>query len=244
MAVPRFLVDAELRLGETLPLPADVAHHAIRVLRLRDGAAITAFNGRGGESHGHLRVDGKRAWVVLERFDPVERESPTRVTLVQAWVATDKLEWIVEKAVELGAATIVLVPTARSIVQLEDARRERRLQRLKEIVVAACCQCGRNRLPDVRSSASLLQGLESALDPGALGLLLDPHAGKSTATVLTSKGPFALLVGPEGGLEESEQLLAARIGYRPLTLGPRILRTETAGLAGLIALQVLCGDMR
>jgi 16S rRNA (uracil1498-N3)-methyltransferase len=244
MATPRFYIDADLRLGVPVPLPADVAHHAIRVLRLRDGATITAFNGRGGESHGRLLVDGARASAVLERFDPIERESPARVTLVQAWVAADKLEWIAEKAVELGAAAIVLVPTARSVVQLDGPRRDRRLQRLKEIVVSSCCQCGRNRVPEVRSAATLQQGLEAALDAGAFGLLLDPHAGEPIAAVLPSQGPLALLVGPEGGLDASEQSLAARNGYRPVTLGPRILRTETAGLAGLTALQLLCGDMR
>jgi 16S rRNA (uracil1498-N3)-methyltransferase len=244
MAAPRFYIDADLRLAEPLPLPAEVAHHAIRVLRLRDGAAITTFNGRGGESHGRLCIDGVRVWATLDRFDPIERESPAKVTLVQAWVATDKLEWIVEKAVELGAAAIELVPAARSVVQLDGPRRERRLRRLKEIAVAACCQCGRNRVPEIRSADTLQQGLEAVLDTGAFGLLLDAQAAEPAAAVLASMGSFALLVGPEGGLEASELSLAARIGFRPVRLGPRILRTETAGLAGLTALQLLCGDMR
>jgi len=244
MTTPRFHIDADLPLDEPVPLPADVAHHAIRVLRLRDGATITAFNGRGGESQGRLRVDRARAWVLLDRFDPVERESPANVTLVQAWVASDKLEWIVEKAVELGAAAIVLVPAARSVVHLDGVRRERRLQRLQETAVSACCQCGRNRVPDVRSAAALRQGLESALGAGAFGVLFDPYTGEPVAAALPTKGPFALLVGPEGGLDASELSLATRIGYHPVTLGPRILRTETAALAGLTALQLLCGDMR
>ena len=244
MAPARFFINADLRLGEPVALPATVAHHAVRVLRLRDDDAITLFNGRGGEYDGRLRVEGARAWVVLDRFNPVERESPLQVTLLQAWVATDKLELTIEKAVELGVAGIVLVPAARSVVQLNGPRLERRMLRLREIVVAACCQCGRNRLPTVRAATTLQDGLESALSDGARGLLLDPHAAGSAATALSAQVPVTLAIGPEGGFDDGERALALRLGYGPVRLGPRILRTETAGLAGLVALQVLGGDMQ
>ena len=110
MPQARFFVDAALAEGDETPLPPEVAHHAVRVLRLREGDPVTVFNGSGGEFSAHLSVQGARAWANLERFDPIERESPLAVTLVQAWVATDKLEWIVEKAVELGVTDITLVP--------------------------------------------------------------------------------------------------------------------------------------
>jgi len=244
MASARFYVDADLTCSEPVTLPEAVAHHAVRVLRLRHGAEITIFNGRGGEFAGHLRLDGKHARAMLDRYDAVERESPLRVTLIQAWVASDKLELIVEKAVELGVDGVVLVPSARSVVQLDGPRSDRRVHRLREIVVAACCQCGRNRLPDVRAASTLPQGLESALARDGRGLILDPHAAGSAAPELPSTTHrVALAVGPEGGFDETERGLALRLGYDPIRLGPRVLRTETAGLAGVVALQVRLGDM-
>ena len=152
MPQSRFFVDAALAEGDETPLPPEVAHHAVRVLRLREGDPITVFNGKGGEFSAHLSVQGARAWANLERFEPIERESPLAVTLVQAWVATDKLEWIAEKAVELGVADITLVSTARSVVHLDGPRMERRLARLREIVVAACCQSGRDRRPAITAA--------------------------------------------------------------------------------------------
>jgi len=244
MPLARFYVDADLVPDEETPLPPEVAHHAVRVLRLREGAAITVFNGRGGEFSGHLRIEGARAWAMPEHFDPIERESPLAVTLVQAWVATDKLEWIVEKAVELGVAALILVPTVRSVVQLDEPRRARRLWRLQELIIAACCQSGRNRIPGIRAAITLQQGLELALADGSRGVLLDPHSGESAADPLAGVDRIALAVGPEGGLDERERALATSLDFRPMRLGPRILRTETAGLAGLTALQVLAGDLR
>jgi 16S rRNA (uracil1498-N3)-methyltransferase len=244
MTPARFFVDAAIASGESVPLPAAVAHHAVRVLRLRDGAGITIFNGYGGEFDALLRIAGARTWAVLGRFDPVERESPLHLTLVQAWVASDKLDLIVEKAVELGVAGVVLVPAARSVVRLDGLRRERRLLRLRENVVAACCQCGRNRLPDLRAATTLQDGLTSAVKGGARGILLDPHAAGPAAAAAFANGPLVLAVGPEGGFDEAERALALRLGYGLVRLGPRILRTETAGMAGLIALQVLGGDMQ
>ena len=240
----RFYVDAELVPGEPAALsPAD-AHHAARVLRLRDGASVTAFNGRGGEYEARLDVEGARAWIVPGTFSPIERESPLAVTLVQGWVATDKLEWIVEKAVELGVRAIMLAPTARSVIQLDAARRERRLTRLHDIAVAACCQCGRNRIPPIFTATSLEAGLQQAIGDAGAALLLDPRPDSEQLAASHRTGPIALAVGAEGGFDESERALAARLGYRAVKLGPRILRTETAGLVGLAVLQATAGDLR
>jgi 16S rRNA (uracil1498-N3)-methyltransferase len=244
MPSPRFLVDAEPVVGEALPLPQAVVHHALRVLRLRSGSPITLFTGRGGEYSARLRVDGERAWAETERFEVIERESPLAVTLVQAWVATDKLDWIVEKAVELGVMAVCFVPAARSVVRLEDSRREKRLHRLGEIAVAACCQSGRNRVPRIEAAETLRRGLERALHDGAAGLLLDPESPHGLSGAAPSLGPLALAVGPEGGFDDDERSLAVRLGYRAVSLGPRTLRTETAGVAALAALQALAGDLR
>lgn len=244
MTSPRFYLDAELSAGVPVVLPAAVTHHAARVLRLRDGAAITAFNGRGGEWRCRLDVEGARAWAVPEDFDPVERESQLHLALVQAWVASDKLEWTVEKAVELGVTELILVPAARSVIQLDEPRRQRRLMRLQEIVTGACCQSGRTRLPGITSTTSLERGLAMALSAGGRGLLLDPHAREALPDDLPQSSAFAVAIGPEGGFDEAECAVAVRLGYRPTRLGPRILRTETAGIAALAALQLLGGDLR
>ena len=244
MPQARFFVDAALTEGDETPLPPEVAHHAVRVLRLREGDPVTVFNGKGGEFSAHLSVQGARAWANLERFDPIERESSLAVTLVQAWVATDKLEWIAEKAVELGVTGITLVPTARSVVHLDGPRMERRLARLREIVVAACCQSGRNRTPAIRAATSLERGLRDAVAQGARGIVLDPRAPEPLLAAANAVAAVALAIGPEGGFDDNEQALAARAGYRPARLGPRILRTETAGLAALVVLQAMAGDLR
>lgn len=243
MPSPRFYVDAPLHADSLVDLPSPLAHHASHVLRLRDGAPVVLFNGHGGEFRGSLTQRGSR--VALHAHDPIERESPIRITLVQAWIATDKLEWVVEKCVELGVAGFVLFPTRRSVVQLDAARRARRLERLRDIVVAACCQCGRNRLPDVQAVDDLPAALETGVAAGGAGFLLQPEAPHSLGATAPSHGAaFAVAVGPEGGFDEAELALAHRCGYRAVRLGRRVLRTETAGVAAAATLQATAGDFR
>jgi 16S rRNA (uracil1498-N3)-methyltransferase len=242
VADPRFFLDVELTAGTTVDLPAGVAHHAAHVLRLRDSDPLVLFNGRGGEYRGRLAARGTRA--ELTTHIAVERESPVAVTLIQAWIATDKMEWVVEKAVELGATGIVLAPAGRSVVQLEGARLARRMERLRDIVVAACCQCGRNRLPAIDACADLPEALNRAVADG-IGVVLQPDAAESLVDVARAGPPsFAVAVGPEGGFEPGELAHATRAGYRAVRLGTRVLRTETAGLAALSALQATVGDYR
>lgn len=242
MADPRFFLDAELAAGSTIDLPSSVAHHATHVLRLRDNDPIVLFNGGGGEYHGRLVARGSRAEVTAHIA--IERESALAVTLLQAWIATDKMEWVVEKAVELGVARIVVAPARRSVVQLEGARLAKRMERLRDIVVAACCQCGRNRVPNVQACSDLQDGLTRATADAA-GIVLQPDAQDSLADFARSApASFAIAVGPEGGFEAGELALATRAGYRAVRLGPRVLRTETAGLAALSTLQATVGDFR
>ena len=237
---PRFFVDVPLAGGETVALPADVAHHALRVLRLRHGAPIVLFNGRGGECAASLSVEGSTALARLGAFAAIERESPLRLTLVQALVATEKLDWIVEKAVELGVARILVVPMQRSVVRLDAARAARRMRHLNDVAVAACCQCGRNRVPSVE----FVHGLDAALaavPADAPRLLLLPGAARDLCAA-AAVDRAALMVGPEGGFAEDEIAQAGRAGFVTVSLGPRVLRTETAGLAAIAALQAACGD--
>lgn len=242
VADPRFFLDTELVAGTAVDLPRDVAHHAAHVLRLRDTDPVVLFNGRGGEYHGRLVARGSR--VELTAHVAIERESALAVTLLQPWIATDKMEWVVEKAVELGVARIVLAPARRSVVHLEGARLVKRVARLRDIVVAACCQCGRNRVPGLEACGDLRDGLARAAADAA-GLVLHPDADDTLGDFARSvSGSFAIAVGPEGGFEASELALAGQLGYRPARLGPRVLRTETAGLAALTTLQATIGDLR
>lgn len=239
MSLPRFFIDTELAVGQSLALPDAVAHHALRVLRLTTGAPMVLFNGRGGEFASRLQDAGKRATALIERFESVERESPLTVTLVQAWVATDKLDWIVEKAVELGVARLVLMPAARSVVRLDAERLSKRLSHLRHLIIAACAQCGRNRVPaliaarDMAEALAQFEGERFLLRPDGPGLL---QMSKRDACAA------AVVVGPEGGFDEDEVRAAERLGCRSARLGPRVLRTETAGLAALAALQTAAGD--
>lgn len=237
---PRFFVEIGLRVGATIELPDAVAHHAQHALRLRDGAALVLFDGRGGEYAARL-VAGRRAAAEVLGFDPVERESPLPVTLIQSFVPNEKLDWIIEKSTELGAARIVLAPTARSVARLDGERLARKRTHWREVAIAACCQCGRNRVPEIRDAPTFTAALELARDCEAR-LLLAPGAGQ--ALVRHARAPsIAVAIGPEGGFTEQEIALAQRAGFVLAALGPRVLRTETAGPAALAALQAVGGDM-
>ncbi len=242
MRAARFYIDAPLASDTRIELPARVAHHAARVLRLRDGESIVVFNGLGGEFAARLTVDDRRAFATIGAFDPVERETPLSITLVQSFIATEMLDWVIEKAVELGVHSIVLAPAQRSVVRLANDRLARRLERLRESIIAACAQCGRNRIPQIAASSTLAGALQTGLDDDAHGFLLQPNAELPIVKAPVIGRRVALAVGPEGGFDDDELALAQRLGYREYRLGPRVLRTETAGLAALAALQAVAGD--
>ena len=244
---PRFHCPVRLELGARVDLPERVAHHAIRVLRLRSGDRLTLFNGAGGECSARIAaVERSRVSAEVLSWLPVERESPLSISLVQALQAGEKMDLTVQKAVELGVERIVPVASRRSVVRLADQRAVRRLEHWRGVVTAACEQCGRNRLPTVTAPESLESWLTRKSDPGAVRLLLAPNAGRSLATLPApvANGRVELLVGAEGGLAAEEVELALRCGFLPVRLGPRILRTETAGLAALTAIQFLWGDLK
>lgn len=212
----------------------------MRVLRLCSGAPIVLFNGRGGEYPATLSLGAGYAAASVAAFDPAERESPLELTLLQALVAADKLDWVVEKSVELGVHRILVTPMTRSVARLDPARSVRRLQHWRDLVIAACCQCGRNRLPSVDYAASLDAAL--TVEPEVESrLLLSPSAATDLPSNLPG-GRAVLMVGPEGGVTDAELKHAERAGFAPVRLGPRILRAETAGLAALASFQALGGD--
>jgi 16S rRNA (uracil1498-N3)-methyltransferase len=245
MAAPRFYIALDLvpaMVGEIVDLPDEVAHHAVRVVRLSMGESLTLFTGAGGEFAATLtRIDKRGAAVRLDAFDPVERESPLAVTLAQAIAANDAMDYAVRKAVELGVAAIQPVVTARSAAPGSGERALRRLAHWRQIAIAACEQCARNRIPEIAPPRSLTDWL-AAWHEG--GLVLAPDAAESLPSLPKPTSPLALLVGPEGGFEQTEVDAAREQRLVAVRLGPRVLRTETAGVATLAAMQTLWGDLR
>ena len=240
MSAPRFHCPAPLVAGDTIALPPATFHHAVRVRRLRVGEALVLFAGDGLEVDATLsliRRDGADA--LLATPVAVDRESPLDVTLLQGISSGDRMDYTLQKAAELGVRRIVPVVTERS-QRLTDARADKRAAHWQQVVVSACEQSGRNRIPAVDAVVAMRDAL--ALTNEATGLLLSCADGVQLRAVSRPAGAIALLAGPEGGLSDDEERAARDAGYAGVTLGPRILRTETAAIAALAAMQALWGD--
>jgi 16S rRNA (uracil1498-N3)-methyltransferase len=238
--IPRFYSTLPLGL-RSVDLPEAAAHHALRVLRLKPGDAVTLFNGEGGEYPGRLVEAGPSVRAELEGRREIERESPLDVTLAQALPGGDKMDWLVQKAVELGVSRIVPLAAARSVVKLAGERAVRRVEHWRSVAVSACEQCGRNRIPEILPLLDLRNWLCGLAQSAGARLLLSPASGLRLREVRAPAG-IVLLIGPEGGLTEAEEAAARAAGFQGVSLGPRILRTETAGAAALAALAALHGD--
>lgn len=246
---PRFFVggaDAVLAAESDFPLPEPVVRHA-QVLRLAPGDAITLFDGRGGSHAATLVELGKRHAVArIGAHDAAEAEPPFRVTLAQGLAGGDKMDWLIEKAVELGVDAIQPLQATRSVVRLSGERAQKRQTHWQALVQAACEQCGRNRLPQVAPVANFETWLAQSGGAGTR-LLVSPRAQQSLPAFVAERrealiaNGVTLLIGPEGGLSPEEEQAARQAGFTGVSLGPRILRTETAGLACLATLNALLG---
>ena len=246
MTSPRFFCPLPLVSGACVDLPESAARHAARALRLGPGDAVVLFDGGGGEYACRI-VEVTRRGVTVEvgEHSARECESPLQLTLVQALQSGDKMDFTVQKAVELGVAGIVPVLSRRSVLRLSGERAERRVEHWRGIVGAACEQSGRNRLPEVAAIVPLERWLAQPPAPGVCRLMLDPRAALSLSDLpRPPDGRVELLIGAEGGLAPEEMDLALLAGFVAVRLGPRVLRTETAGMAALAALQSLWGDFR
>lgn len=238
----RFYLDQPLTSGQKLEVSGAPAHHALHVLRIRLGAEIIVFNGLGGEYPATVNACAKRSLqLVLGDWSPIERESPLQVILVQAVSSGDKMDYTIQKAVELGVSCIQPVLSQRSVAKLQAERAIKRRQHWQGVVVAACEQCGRNRLPQVEPVCSLAQFLANP-SPSPIRWLLSPEDGQALSANPKPSAAIELLVGPEGGLSAEEQRLAQQQGFQVQSLGPRVLRTETAALAALAAIQAMWGQ--
>jgi 16S rRNA (uracil1498-N3)-methyltransferase len=239
---PRLHVEEALQAGARLALAPRAAHHATDVLRLRAGEAVILFDGHGGEYEARILVAAReRVEAEVGARREVERESPLRVTLVQAVSTGERMDLTVQKAVELGVAAIQPVLTEKTVVRLDAARAAAKAQHWRRIVIAACEQCGRNRLPDVLPVTPLTDYCRSS--PPGTRLLLSPGADRGLrAASARLEGEVVVAAGPEAGFSADEEALLVAAGFEPVRLGPRVLRTETAALAALAALNALAGD--
>jgi len=244
MRIPRIYVPQTLRPGREVELPLQAGEHLARVLRLDRGHPLRLFDGSGDEYEAELASLAKRQVTarVLESAAAEDRESPLRITLAQGIARGEKMDWILQKATELGVACIVPVVTDRTEVKLDAERAERRVAHWEAVVASACEQCGRSRLPEVREPVKLADWAASLDESAGLRLALDP-AGERAPRDLPASTRATLAVGPEGGLSAHDLATLRAAGFHGLRLGPRILRTETAGLAALAAMQALLGDL-
>ncbi len=234
-----------LQVGRKCLLPRSQARHALRVLRLKAGVVITLFNGDGAEYDAVIEKAAEDGFVVIVRdVRAADRESPLAVTLAQAVSSGERMDFTLQKAVELGVSSIQPLATSRSIVHLDADRAAKRVAHWQSVVISACEQCGRNRVPTVqplRGFDSWVQGL-GRRPAGALRLLLSPRATTRLRDLERPPAGVMLLAGPEGGLAPEEESDALTAEFSAVRLGPRVLRTETAALAALAALQTLWGD--
>lgn len=237
----RIHVAAALSVGSELDLPDDAARHIAQVLRMRAGEALTLFDGAGGEYAAVITEAGRRdVRVRIDSFDPVDRESRLDVSLIQCVSKGDRMDYTIQKAVELGVSRILPVLSERSVVKLDAERWDKKLEHWRGVAISACEQSGRTRVPEVAAVQKLDAWL--ATPDQALRLVLAPTESVSLRT-LQAESKVALLIGPEGGLSDSEIAAARKAGCIGIGLGPRVLRTETAGVATLAALQLLWGDL-
>lgn len=240
---PRVYLDAPLVVGDRIPLDDAKRHHLATVLRLKPGAAVTLFNGDGHEYDACVETaERKRMTLTLEAQRTPARESPLSITLYQAIARGDRMDFALGKAVELGVTAIRPVFTARGKVKLDGARLEKKQAHWQAVVESAAEQSGRLVCPPVANALPLSDCLAVNEDQTFLRLMLAPSAKGGLAS-LTRQADTALLIGPEAGLSQNEIDTAVEAGWQPVAFGPRVLRTETAGMAAIAALQSLWGDL-
>ena len=245
MRVTRVFVEQKLVSGKGVGLPDQAGLHLTRVLRLEAGALVTLFDGTGGEFEGTLERDGKKIWARAGAHSAIERESPLQVTLIQGVARGERMDLIVQKATELGVTRIVPFLAERSVVKLDAKQRVRKREHWQAIAISACEQCGRNRVPEVSEPAALGDCVDAvAADSLRCLLAADGESSLAAAAMSAARRAFVLLIGPEGGLAENERAFARANDFAGYSLGPRVMRTETAGLAALAVLQTLAGDFR
>jgi 16S rRNA (uracil1498-N3)-methyltransferase len=243
MRLTRVYVEAALTGGTRGLVSGNAANHIARVLRLGVGDALTLFDGRGGEYAACIEaLKTEAVQVAVGEHVATERESSLAVTLAQGVSRGERMDWVMQKATELGVQRIVPLITKRSVVRLDPGQTQKKLKHWRGIIIAACEQCGRNRLPELAAPRDLQEFLGSEAAAGATRILLSPAASLHIGAIKPVK-KLTVLIGPEGGLAPEEAQAAVAQGFVAVQLGPRVLRTETAAIAALAALQQALGDL-
>jgi 16S rRNA (uracil1498-N3)-methyltransferase len=241
--MPRFYCPPPLPSGGSFDLPSDAAHHAARVLRLREGRRVEMFDGMGNACHGVItELSGKR--VVIGNITAIhtDLESPLRILLAQALSSSEKMDWVIQKATELGAAEIQPLDTERSVARLSAERATKRLEHWRQVAISACEQCGRNVLPKIHAPLDIMAWLQQMRATTGSKFILLPEGVTPLNAQAKPNGSVMLLIGAEGGFTQAESESALHCGFSAIRMGARVLRTETAAVAGLAALQTLWGD--
>ena len=241
MRLTRVHVAGPLVCGERVRLQGSAASHITRVLRLRVGAALIVFDGNGGEYQGSIdKAHGGEVLVAVGARAETERESPLALTLAQGISRGERMDLVVQKATELGVTHLVPLLTERSVVRLTAQQSDRKVNHWRAIAIAACEQCGRNRVPGIAAPQGYREFLRSV--PAGMRVLLSPGGGVTLKDLARPDGAVTVLIGPEGGLTDEEEQAAVAAGFTAVRLGPRVLRTETAAIAALALLQREFGD--
>ena len=243
MSAPRFYCSPPLTFGDTLELSPEAAHHASRVLRLRVNDPVQVFDGEGNAIDSIIsEISGKR--VMLGKLEPCPAEPKPKlhIVLVHSMCSSEKMDWVVQKATELGAAEIQPVQTQRSVARLSSERAEKRTEHWRSVTIAACEQSGRNTLPQVHIPHEFSAWLSEIRGNTGAKFILHPEGSTTLQQHSRPQGKVTILIGPEGGFSADEVLRAHQAGFVPIILGSLVLRTETAALAGITALQTLWGD--
>lgn len=241
--MPRFYYPPPMPFSGSLDLPPDAAHHASSVLRLRPGDTVDIFDGIGNECRGLIAVlSGKRVTVADIIATGIRRESPLNAVLAQALSSSDKMDWIIQKSTELGVTEIQPLATERSIAKLSAERTSKRLEHWQQVAISACEQCGRNVLPKIHSPLDIMVWLQQTKTMPDTKYILLPEGTASLQDQAEPQGNIVLLIGAEGGFSQAESTTALNCGFTPIRLGARVMRTETAAIAGLAVLQTLWGD--
>ncbi len=245
MAKHRLYIATELSSNSTAPLDAPTTHYVLNVLRLRNDCEIEAFDGKGHSYHSILRVSGKRnAQLKISNEITTDRESPLHIELLQVLSRGEKMDWVIQKSVELGVTSIRPLTSERCNVKLDPKRAQSRLNHWQAIISNACEQCGRNRLPQLHALTDIKDISEGAVVTSDHRWLLHPEAEPklATATVANNES-ISILIGPEGGFSNNEIHILSNAGFQQKQFGPRVLRTETAAIAAISAIQSRWGDM-
>lgn len=243
MRIPRIFVDVELTENTQVDLPDSAFQHVCKVLRLKNGHPMRLFNGKGGQYHSTLcNVEKRSAQVAIGEFEALENESPLKVTIGQTLSRGERMDYAIQKAVESGVYEIQPLFSERCEVKLQEGRLEKRLQHWQQVAISAAEQCGRGVVPEIKEPIALTEWIKNCNE--MLKLTLHHHSAKPIDQFqCPDNQQIALLIGPEGGLTEQEVELAKEQGFNAIALGPRVLRTETAPIVALTALNLLWGDI-